>query len=174
MAFGLPEDIIVCTVKTINLLEKSMDALETGYKALSWYCSHEAPRTSKMLILPEAQAVLIPDHLATALRDIRDHVDQIPVWAYQVCIDHRSAHEVEEQTALVPDIFRDASEIIVWPGRKDNSSATALPFAPEVIDLRNIDNLVVGTPPIYRPRHDDTLVSAPATAKSPAVATARY
>jgi hypothetical protein len=172
VAFGLPEEIIVCTVKTINLVEKSVDVLGTGYTALSWYCSHETPWNSKLLILPEAQAVLIPDHLAAALRDIRYPGHEIPVWAYQICIDHRSAHEVQEQTALVPDIFSHASEVMVWPGREDNSSAAALSFVPEVIDLRTIDDLVVGTPPVDRPRRDNTPASAAAAAKSPAAATA--
>jgi hypothetical protein len=136
----------MCTVKTIDLLEKSPGVLEAGYKALSWYCNHEAPWNSRMLILPEAKAVPIPDDLEAALRDIRDEDHETSVWVYQVCIDHHNAHEVEGQTALVPDIFRHASEVIVWPGRENNSSATALSFVPEVIDLRNIDDLVVGCP----------------------------
>jgi hypothetical protein len=172
-AYGFPKEIM-CTVKTINLPEKSTDVFEADYKALSWYCSHEAPWNSKILILPEAQAVPIPDHLEAALQDIRDPIRETSVWVYQVCIDHHNAQEVEEQTALVPDIFRHASEVIVWPGMEDDASATALSFVPEVIDLRNIDDLVVGspspaptpvdnintvklgTPPIHIFRHDKT------------------
>lgn len=180
---------IICTLETIELLEKSTDALEAGYKALSWYCSDIAPWNSTMLILPEAQAVRIPNQLEAALRDIRDEFDETTVWVYQVCIDHLDVREVEEQTALVPDIFRQASEVIVWPGMEDNSSATALSFVPEVIDLRNIDDLVVGSlspspspvpspipnfkfatnlvaPPLYRLRHINTPAGIPSPEES--------
>jgi hypothetical protein len=44
----------------------------------------------------------------------------------------------------VPTVFRHAAEIIIWPGLEDQSSATALAFVPDVIDLRNIDELVIG------------------------------
>ncbi len=149
---------ILCTVETINLPERSTDVSEPGYKALSWYCSQEAPWNAHIIILPDYQRIPVPNELEEAFRDIRDPFDEIAVWVYQVCINRSSSREVEEQTPLLPDIFRNASEVIIWPGMEDYSSATALAFVPEVIDLRNIDDLVIGSPsPVPTPSTNPTM-----------------
>ena len=153
---------IFCTVETVNLPEKSADVPEPDYKALSWYCAQIAPWKAHITILPEHRRIPVPNELEAAFRDIRDPTDEIPVWVYQICIDRNDPDEVEGQTLLVPDIFRYASEVIIWPGVEDYSSDTALAFVPEVIDLRNIDDLVIGTPsPVPTPNSNATISFSP-------------
>ena len=155
---------IFCTVETVNLPEKSADVSEPDYKALSWYCAHKMPWEAHIIILPGHQIIPVPNELVEAFRDIRDPTDEIPVWVYQICINRNDPDEVEGQTLLVPDIFRYASEVIIWPGVEDYSSATALEFVPEVIDLRNIDDLVIGTPsPVPTPNPNPTIITVPRT-----------
>lgn len=145
-------NIILCTVETINLPEKPAEVSAPDYKALSWYCTQEAPWNAHIGIIPDNQLIPVPAELKKAFQDIRHKSEEISVWVYQVCIDRWSPEEVEQQTTLVPDIFRNASEVIIWPGARDNSSDIALAFVPEVIDLRNIDDLVLGHPsPVTTP-----------------------
>jgi hypothetical protein len=142
---------IVCNMEVISLPE-SPAAATMRYKALSWYCSDQEQWDSQIFVLPTFEAVQVPDPLRAALQDIGDLSQETAVWVYQVCIDHDSADEVAQQTSLVPDIFQHASEVIVWPGLADDESAKALSFVPDVVDLRNIDDLVLGSPnPIPTP-----------------------
>src|SRR5262249_35111745 len=64
--------------------------------------------------------------------------------------NHDNEEEVNEQVPLLPAIFRNASEVIVWPGTEDRDSATALAFVPVIVNLENIDELVTGSQSPYQ------------------------
>ncbi|RYO95986.1 hypothetical protein DL765_011724 [Monosporascus sp. GIB2] len=159
---------IVCTIKPVILgssgtgrAAPQQDAYT--YKALSWYCRHNAPWNAELTILPEYVRLPIPNELEAALHDLRETDKEIEVWVYQVCIDLDNQREADEQTLLVPAIFRHAAEVIIWPGPEDQSSATALAFVPGIIDLRNIDELVIGgaSPPQTTPGSNTARLASP-------------
>jgi hypothetical protein len=132
-------------MQVFNLPERPAVGSGTRYKALSWYCSDQEPWGSQIFVLPTLEPVGVPDSLHAALQDIADPSQEITVWVHQVCIDHDNADELTRQTSLVPDIFQHASEVIVWPGAADDESTIALSFVPDVIDLRNIADSVLGS-----------------------------
>jgi hypothetical protein len=86
--------------------------------------------------------VAIHPSLLNALRQIRDVRDTVILWVDQLCINCTDEKEAETQLELVPQIFREASHVVVWLGFGSSDSTTAMKFIPDLLNLDLVDTLV--------------------------------
>jgi len=64
-------------------------------------------------------SVDIPRNLSLALRRLRHPRDDIYLWADSLCINQLDADERTHQVGLMSEIYRQASEVIIWLGEQE-------------------------------------------------------
>jgi hypothetical protein len=84
----------------------------------------------------------VPPSFADCVRRLRQPRDKVVLYADIACIDQANIPERVEQMALLPRIFQNAAEVVVWLGEEDRYSNIAMDFVSRVIDLEQFDLLV--------------------------------
>lgn len=60
--------------------------------------------------------ILVTPNCAAALRNLRSESDSRVLWVDAVCIDQENKDEVNDQVAMMADIYRKAKNVIMWLG----------------------------------------------------------
>lgn len=60
--------------------------------------------------------ILVTPNCAAALRSLRSESDSRALWIDAVCIDQENKDEVNDQVAMMTDIYRKAKNVIMWLG----------------------------------------------------------
>lgn len=146
---GNPNHPIYCYFEVRSLLDVDRESSARDYKALSgrWDTQYEASKISVYTNSRKICRLPAPLSLNQALHQIRHPTEPVFLWVDVVCVNPDDENEQEAQAPMIPDIFRGASEVIIWLGTSAEASNTAIEFIPRVLDLREIDTLV---------NHDDT------------------
>ncbi|KAK3989404.1 heterokaryon incompatibility protein-domain-containing protein, partial [Cladorrhinum sp. PSN332] len=137
-----------------------------SYEALSYEWG--SPDKTQIVQLNNDTVIRITQSLADALRDLRPEPSaQQPraIWADGICINQADTHEIEQQVAIMGDIYRKASRVVTYTGPENEGSSIALEFAQYLDDyaiskpgapdprLHSTDHLEdLGLPPISDPR----------------------
>lgn len=127
------------------------------FVALSWRQDSAARESFRRVAMPvdpfwSDRVFITQDHsrselpihpsLLKALRHLRDVHEAVVVWVDQLCINYRDTNEAEVQLELIPEIFRRASEVMVWLGESSDDSTLAMQFIPDLLNLDLVDTLV--------------------------------
>lgn len=138
-------------------LEQDDESGSTPYTALSWrpdnvtqdssrqVAMRRNPGWSEKLFVTDDHSrceVAIHPSLLDALKQIRDVKETVLLWVDQLCINWTDEEEAETQLELIPQIFRQASHVMVWLGSGSSDSSTAMKFIPDLLNLDLVDTLV--------------------------------
>ncbi|RFU74804.1 hypothetical protein TARUN_7428 [Trichoderma arundinaceum] len=104
------------------------------YKALSYSWDAQTPSAP---IGCDGATLCITQNCMDALRRLRS-MDDLILWIDGICIDQTSTAERSAQVALMRDIYKLATEVIVWLGEEDEASKTAIQCL-EDIALMSVD-----------------------------------
>jgi hypothetical protein len=67
--------------------------------------------------------ITVATNLDEALQQLRSPTKAITLWIDAICIDQTNTEERESQVQLMGEIYSEASQVYVWLGREDESSA---------------------------------------------------
>lgn len=105
-----------------TLVEVSLDS-QPVYKALSYSWDAQIPSYP---IECDGDTLNITANCVSALQEIRKNTTRPVLWIDSICIDQTSNEERDKQVAMMADIYKQASEVIVWLGEEDETSRKAL------------------------------------------------
>ncbi|KAL8951477.1 MAG: hypothetical protein Q9222_002554 [Ikaeria aurantiellina] len=122
------EDINV-SIKTMKFTKKEAP----DYEALSYtWASTDDP--SEIIVTDSTKAsgavferrLAVTQNLAVALRYLRSKVATRDIWIDAVCVDQENLEERGHQVAMVGDIYRTATLVLIWLGPECQDSSLAM------------------------------------------------
>ncbi|KAK4220524.1 ankyrin and HET domain-protein [Podospora fimiseda] len=140
---GQNEDVLLGHIQHVTL------AANTSYEALSYEWG--SPEKIHILQLENESVIRITESLHHALRDLRPETfEQQPraIWADGICINQADTHEVEQQVAIMGDIYRKASRVVTYTGPEKDDGSIAVDFA-KYLDNYAISKARVPDPPLH-------------------------
>lgn len=104
------------------------DKTQIPYEALSYVWGSEDDKQPIYVdsTTPQNNTILITKNLDTALRHLRKDDEPKILWVDAVCIDQTNLRERGHQVSLMGDIYRLATNTILWLGPEENESNTAV------------------------------------------------
>jgi len=81
---------------------------------------HKYHATNSAIDQKTPQRIRIHEHLANALKRIREPNAYIWIWVDALCIDQKIEHEKSHQIPKMPDIYANAWNVVVWLGEPPN------------------------------------------------------
>jgi hypothetical protein len=134
-----------------------------AYEALSYEWGD--PTKSRVIILNNHIPVSITELLFNALQDLRQEHSARAIWAHALCINQPDVEELQQQVAIMKEIYSKASRVITYIGPEYDDSSNAIEFAltlqnvcqslyPTYPDFHSVEDLEkFGLPPISDPRY---------------------
>ncbi|KAK3329259.1 heterokaryon incompatibility protein-domain-containing protein [Apodospora peruviana] len=113
------------------------------YECLS-YCWGDASITT--LITCNGVPVPVTVNLAAALTALRKEDQPRLLWVDALCINQESIPERNQQVAIMCDIYKSATRVVVWLGAEGDNSDKALGLVPSLLAVRNHFEKRQGTP----------------------------
>ncbi|KAH8806055.1 heterokaryon incompatibility protein-domain-containing protein [Xylogone sp. PMI_703] len=106
--------------------------IEFQERAFDWY-------SEDSMVQCNGELIRVGRNLFEALLQLRASGEQGYIWIDRLCIDQLNVSERSSQVALMPKIYSNAAEVIVWLGRGGEDSLAALEiqnnFAGPIFDL---------------------------------------
>ncbi|KAI4159509.1 MAG: hypothetical protein LQ342_006510 [Letrouitia transgressa] len=112
---------IHCHLEHVPFGEKSEN--RHTYEALSYTWGDPADRR---VIFVDGDSVPITRNLDIALRYIRNPSEPRVLWIDALCIDQNNLEEKAQQVGMMKDIYREASQVLVWLGESDKDIRQAM------------------------------------------------
>lgn len=108
------QDAIVGTLSAVSLSEKP------EYQALSytWGPPFEGQTLEDEKITINDQVLLVTGNLSNALKRLREAGMANRLWIDAICIDQKSEKEKSQQVVMMAEIYRSASDVLVWLGEE--------------------------------------------------------
>lgn len=78
----------------------------------------------------DGERLLVTPNCKTALERIRHHSDKRFLWIDAVCINQEDKQECNQQVAMMTEIYRKASSVLMWIGEGDNRTEAAFKHIP--------------------------------------------
>ena len=113
---GRGEEPIHTTLKHISLRRPSK------YETISYVWGDAQERD---LIIIGGKTLDVPASAERAIRRMRTDVDRT-LWIDAVCINQKDIRECEQQVSLMGDIYRKTTQNLVWLGKSQDTTATAI------------------------------------------------
>ena len=150
-------DTIECSLDAYDI-----DELRSQYTALSYTWGNDEP-TQKILLRTSQEPttgtgrarfrsavqqtitnkrIFIRPNLEDALRQFRDTTKDELLWIDAICIDQENIEEKSKQVSRMAEIYSKARDVLIWLGRGDNASSTAMEFIPKILDLEQSHALI--------------------------------
>lgn len=117
VASGTSDDIVICMLKHIPLLDQ-----RTSYYETISYC-WGAPGVFSNIVL-NGQLVPVPHSSEAAVRRMRHRDRERVLWIDAICIDQSSLSERSQQVAMMSDIYKFSVGNLVYLGEDDEGLAT--------------------------------------------------
>ncbi|KAI4211009.1 MAG: hypothetical protein LQ351_006129 [Letrouitia transgressa] len=126
------------------------------YEALSYTWGNKA---DKRVIFVNDDPTPITRNLDIALRYIRNSSESRILWIDALCIDQSNLEEKAQQVEMMKDIYRDASQVLVWLGESDKDIRQAMQRikkleAPGYLEAKQVgpfyDPFIAGLDKIFR------------------------
>ncbi|KAF2116900.1 heterokaryon incompatibility protein-domain-containing protein [Lophiotrema nucula] len=120
---------LTCEVKQHKLNDQSLN-----FEAISYTWGPPVFPGKLLCSVPDVvqsyKSALLPitESLATALKNFRRPDSVRYIWADAVCIDQSNPLERNVQVAIMDQIYRAASSVLVWLGEADSETESALEF----------------------------------------------
>ncbi|KAK4169828.1 heterokaryon incompatibility protein-domain-containing protein [Cladorrhinum sp. PSN259] len=149
-----------------RIQESTVDNAHAPYEALSYEWG--SPDKTHLFHFDNNTVIRITKTLHDALTDLRPEPSAWglrAIWADAICINQADTKEVEQQVAIMGDIYRHASRVVTYIGPEQDASSTSVEFARYLYKyaisktsapdprLHSIDHLEeLGLPPITDPR----------------------
>ena len=130
---GRISDPIACNTSVIDLAEAA-----GRYDALS-YCWGSQDRTRP--IICDNTSISVTPNLEAALKRLRAPDLARNFWIDQLCIDHENLREKEQQLALMADIYRRSSKLLIWLGDNEDESRKVYKMIDRLLKLNPIASL---------------------------------
>lgn len=127
---------IQCRIETVSLDQPPI------YFALSYSWDAQTPSEPISILLsafhndlhPQCRLLKVTANCAAAMRRLRHPVEARTIWIDSICIDQTSLAERSSQVALMCEIFRKASLVVVWLGEGDKDSAISIKILSRIGD----------------------------------------
>ncbi|EXM04410.1 heterokaryon incompatibility protein-domain-containing protein [Fusarium oxysporum II5] len=117
-----------------------------SFKALSYCWGPEDPKypieifhESKCEKRLHGRKLSISENLNRALKQLRSEIEEVVIWADQICINQNDDDEKTSQVMLMRDIYQKASSTVIWLGPAADNSAEALNLIPKLLQARERD-----------------------------------
>jgi hypothetical protein len=110
-----------CYTRTIAL--KKTLATAEHYRALSYTWGDPANTTPMYL---NDKLVRVTENLAAALQHFEQEHLPLRIWADAICINQKNEAEKSHQVEMMAEIFKRASEVLVWLGPSEYGSGEAI------------------------------------------------
>jgi hypothetical protein len=107
----------------------------TFYEALSY--TWDADTTTNIVFCHGLQ-MRITSNCEAALRKLRPRSGSRTLWIDAICINQTSIAEKNQQVPLMGEIYRKASQVIVWIGRGSPQTDAALDYLSTVAELSKL------------------------------------
>lgn len=114
---GMASSNIRCQMVTEPLEHSS------GYEALSYMWG---PLESTLDIEVDNSRVVIRNNLYAALKALRRKNEELRLWVDAICINQENVVERSSQVAIMSEIYRAASRVLVWLGDAADRSDEAM------------------------------------------------
>lgn len=85
------------------------------------------------------RGLLVTPNCLAALRQLRDKDDVQTLWIDSICIDQTSLEERSQQVALMGDVYKQATRVVVWLGELDEGTAKAFKQIAEITDSQGFE-----------------------------------
>lgn len=96
------------------------------YKAISYAWGDPVNAEAIWVTQDDRQGwVKIPLNLGHALRAVQDDTKDVFVWADSICINQKDNRDKTQQLSLIPNIYDQAEQVILWLGVEKENSAQA-------------------------------------------------
>jgi len=105
----------------VELEQVLLDGTST-YEALSYVWGSPAHSVPILVGPTREHTISVTQNLAIALRHLRAVSESRTLWVDAICIDQSDLEERSYQVTLMSDIYRKASQVIVWLGPEDDNS----------------------------------------------------
>jgi hypothetical protein len=120
---GKESTIIRCSLRVANFLQSPK------YEAVSYvWGAMSAPDGRRRTIEIEGKLLDVTQNLHEALSDFRDDVLPRTLWVDAICINQGNEDEKSAQVAMMADIYKRASRILVYLGDADEGMAGLFSF----------------------------------------------
>lgn len=104
---GQPNDVLSFDLTTVQLSK------DPFFEALSY---EWLEKKGSVPVSCADDRILVTPNCAAALRSLRSESDSRVLWIDAVCIDQENKDEVNDQVAMMTDIYRKAKSVIMWLG----------------------------------------------------------
>jgi len=108
---------------------------DVAYKALS-YCWGTDSASCKILV--QGSTLYIRNNLFLALQQIRDPNVVVSLWTDALCINQSNNDEKASQVTSLDDVYRRATDVIIWLGENNILTARAFELLAEFERTRSI------------------------------------
>ena len=118
-----------CRFEHVSLLDEP----QVLYNAVS-YCWGKNPLPGGIVL--DGKTILVPSSAPNALRTVCHPVHgrrNLPVWIDAICINQNDNEEKSHQVAVMGDVYRKASEVLIWLGDEDESTLSAFHTISELV-----------------------------------------
>ncbi|PCD41064.1 hypothetical protein AU210_003623 [Fusarium oxysporum f. sp. radicis-cucumerinum] len=117
-----------------------------SFKALSYCWGPEDPKYP-IEIFHESECeerlhgrkLFISENLYRSLKQLRSEIEEVVIWADQICINQNDSNEKTSQVMLMRNIYQKASSTVIWLGPAADNSAEALSLIPKLLQARARD-----------------------------------
>lgn len=117
-----------CSLKTVTLKEKRIPE----YEALSYVWGE--PQLSRLIWVGD-KILPVTKNLDAALENLRYLDKPRTLWIDAICINQSDLDERSQQVLLMKNIYRDASQVLIWLGLQDQDSDLAFDLLESVYRL---------------------------------------
>ena len=124
-----------CELIQVQAVDRSFTRSH-AYEAVSWVWGGR--RASEILRVHQSSSVIslsIPSEVATLLKSLRRIDRSRALWIDYLCINLSDSDEKNRQVSIIPEIFRNATNVCIWLGESDEESTRAMQFAEHVTRL---------------------------------------
>ncbi|KAF1989311.1 galactose oxidase [Aulographum hederae CBS 113979] len=111
------EDPISCSLLATPLEEAP------PYEAISYAWGD--PGCGENFLCVEGKGIAVTKNLVDALRHCRNSSQSRVLWTDAACINQKDLDERSQQVAIMYKIYRDASQVLIWIGLKDQAVGNA-------------------------------------------------
>jgi hypothetical protein len=120
-----------------ELAHTSLETADT-YKAISYAWGDPYDTT---VVTLEGREFPVTTSLYQALQKLRSTDEAVLVWADAICINQSNLEERGHQVQLMAEIYRAASEVVVWLGPEADDSSAAIDLLRDLLNQSELEDI---------------------------------
>ncbi|KAI2622447.1 heterokaryon incompatibility protein-domain-containing protein [Hypoxylon sp. NC1633] len=145
---GKSPDLVECSLTTVSLKDIGT---KTPYRALSYAWDMDDGAVEYDIVIWDWEQKDMHPHrvrknLYSALKQLRDPRHRTFLWIDALCINQADEDEKSTQIPLMPEIYRNASTVVIWLGPARDDDRRAFEFIVNVLDPATLDKMIERRP----------------------------